>query len=96
MDENKDKIKAVLIRLINGMDAAIKDASNALTELADDTPANAESEPVAVETPTNDETPASTENPVENDVERSIDDAADDFNARLKRALEILAEKGGK
>lgn len=86
MDENKDKIKAVLVRFINGLDVAIKDALNALAELADDT----------VETPTDDIYPAPTETPAESDVVQSIDDAASDFNERLKHALEILNERGDK
>ena len=83
MNEKKDKIKAVLVRFINGLDGAVKGALNALAELADDT----------VDTPTDDIHPAP-EPPAESDVVQSIDDAADDFNDRLKRALKILNEKG--
>lgn len=86
MDENKDKIKAVLVRFINGLDGAIKDASNALAELADDTPP----------APTDDTPPAPTETPAESDVVQSIDDTGSDFNERLNRALEILNERGDK
>lgn len=99
MNEKKDKIKVVLTRFTDGMltavkraldgeiDAGINSAVDALSELADDTSTNAA---------TGDKTPAPTESPAESDVARSADDAVSDFNERLKRALEILNEKGDK
>lgn len=95
MKYKKDKLKIVLERLHEGVQAAFVGALELLTaeDDTDTTPHEGENAPVTDETTPTEQPPTETAAPVVDAVERPIEDAANDFDARLRRALEIL-EKG--